>query len=73
MPRLPVIYGHFVQCDAQCSAQYEDRSSTLDEACAAAGPGYAVVADRRQLRGVVAYDVERGAPLEDIPPHGWVS
>lgn len=73
MSRLPVIYGHSVQCDAQYSAQYEDRPSSLDEACAAAGPGYAVVADRHQLRGVVAYDAERGAPLEDIPPMGWVS
>lgn len=50
---LPILFGR---------AHYDDtsapRESSLDAACSAAGPGFAVVADRDQVRGVVRFDLE---------------
>jgi hypothetical protein len=49
------------------------RDSRLDEACAAAGPGFAVVCGQNGIRGIVRFDAERGCPLDEIPPEGWIS
>jgi len=65
----------FVQQPVQQPPHFEyvpQRPSSLDAAAFAAGPGYAVVADVDCVRGIVQYDVERGAPVEAIPAAGWV-
>lgn len=49
------------------------RPSALDAACSASGPGYAVFADENGVRGIGRYDVERGCPIDHVPPSGFVS
>jgi hypothetical protein len=68
--------GAIVQRTVQRTPRFEyvpTRPSSLDAACLAAGPGFAIVADAEQIRGVVVLDHERGTPLHDIPPRGFVS
>lgn len=45
----------------------------IDALCLEAGPRRALVANSSGIVASIAWDHERGAPLEQIDPAGWVS
>lgn len=47
--------------------------SYLDALMLAAGPGSAIVCGEDGIDAVIRWDVERGAPVEDVPASGWCS
>lgn len=53
-------------------AYYLDQEPQLDRLAREAGPDRALVADAGGVRGRIAWDAEAGAPVEDVPPEGWL-
>jgi hypothetical protein len=45
----------------------------IDAQAVGAGPGLALVADEDGVYSTVRFDVERGTPIDEIPPRGFIS